>query len=147
MHLSSQRDNQFIAYCTLSFIRECVFSFRGTSGPHSIAVAVAAKNSPPDCFLNAATGSQRDNQFIAYYTLSFIWECVFSFRGTSGPHSISVAVAAKNSPPDCFLNAATGSQRDNQIIAYYTLSFIRECVFCFNSVMMLKSYWFGGIIL
>jgi hypothetical protein len=26
-----------------------------TSGPHSIAVAVTAKNIPPECFLNAAT--------------------------------------------------------------------------------------------
>ena len=26
-----------------------------TSGPHSIAVAVTAKNIPPECFLDAAT--------------------------------------------------------------------------------------------
>jgi len=31
--------------------------------PRSTAAAVATKNNPPDCFLNVATDSQRDNQF------------------------------------------------------------------------------------
>ena len=58
MLLSSARDNQFIAYYTLPSFRRCVLFLSATSGPHSIAVAVAAKNIPPECFLYAATVQQ-----------------------------------------------------------------------------------------
>ena len=55
MLLSSQRDNYFIAYYTLPSFRRCVLFLSATSGPHSVAVAVTAKNIPPECFPDAAT--------------------------------------------------------------------------------------------
>ena len=70
MLLSSQRDNQFIAYYTLPSFRRCVLFLSATSGPHSIAVAVTAKNIPPECFLDAATVQQE----IIYPEWDFISE-------------------------------------------------------------------------
>ena len=50
-HHSSQRDN----LCLYAFFSLCslqgLFSFATQWYPHSLAVAVKAKNSPPDCFL------------------------------------------------------------------------------------------------
>ncbi len=49
------------------------FSFRGgasTAGPRSIAPAVEAKNSPPDCFLNAPTVLKEIIIFCLFSTLA-----------------------------------------------------------------------------
>ena len=74
-----------------------------TSGPRSIAPAVAAKNAPPEHFLNATTDSQRDNYVVFIHTLPRNRECVFSLVRTSGPRSVAPAVAAKNAPRSIFL--------------------------------------------
>ena len=54
-------------------------------------------------------------------------------------------VAAKNAPPEHFLNATIASQRDNLsrmglYIAYYTLPSNRECVFCVGFIAVDKGF-------
>ena len=55
MHLSSQRDNYFVLILYSSAVLAEEFFFSTTSGPQSTALAVSAKNSPPDCFIHAST--------------------------------------------------------------------------------------------
>ena len=88
----------------------------GALTPCGIAAAEqSAKNSPPDCFLNAAcplrvrappiTKEKRDTQ----KHISLFWRAVrdtIAF-GALTPCGIAAAEqSAKNSPPDCFLYAA-----------------------------------------
>ena len=52
------------------------------------------------------------------------------FRPLWYPRSTAAAVKAKNSPPDCFLNAFTDSQRDNHILSLSTaFAFCKGCFF------------------
>ena len=55
---------------------------------------------------NVVTLYQRDNQIIAYQ-VPLLSRRYFSFIRTECPRGTAAAVSAKNSPPDCFLNAAT----------------------------------------
>ena len=84
-----------------------LFSFAPQWYPHSLAVAVKAKNSPPDCFLYAFTVLKE----IIFVILAFYSLCslqrLFSFAPQWYPHSLAVAVKVKNSPPDCFIYAFT----------------------------------------
>ncbi|MFR3336596.1 MAG: hypothetical protein ACLTS8_00745 [Ruminococcus sp.] len=100
-----------IIFVILAFYSLCslqrLFSFAPQWYPHSLAVAVKAKNSPPDCFLYAFTVLKE----IIFVILAFYSLCslqrLFSFAPQWYPHSLAVAVKAKNSPPDCFLYAFT----------------------------------------
>ena len=73
-HHSSQRDN----LCLYAFYSLCnlqrLFSFAPQWYPHSLAVAVKAKNSPPDCFLYAFTVLKE----IIFVILAFYSLCKFA---------------------------------------------------------------------
>ena len=56
MHHSSANVNRYIAiFQVLRFSQGLIFLKNELWCPHGIAVAVAAKNSPLDCFINATT--------------------------------------------------------------------------------------------
>ncbi len=76
-----------------------------TEGPRGTATAVKAKNSPPDCFLNALTVLKEiiSQLYICMKSVAVLSGAFF----TEGPRGTATAVKAKNSPPDCFLNALT----------------------------------------
>ena len=130
-HHSSQRDN----LCLYAFFSLCslqgLFSFATQWYPHSLAVAVKAKNSPPDCFLYAFTVLKE----IIFVILAFYSLCnlqrLFSFAPQWYPHSLAIAVKAKNSPPDCFLYAFTVLKEIIFVIlAFYSLCSLQG-LFCF----------------
>ena len=73
-HHSSQRDNLVIlAFYSLCSLQR-LFSFAPQWYPHSLAVAVKAKNSPPDCFLYAFTVLKE----IIFVILAFYSLCKFA---------------------------------------------------------------------
>ncbi|WP_455259890.1 hypothetical protein [Ruminococcus sp.] len=118
-----------IIFVILAFYSLCslqrLFSFAPQWYPHSLAVAVKAKNSPPDCFLYAFTVLKE----IIFVILAFYSLCslqrLFSFSPQWYPHSLAVAVKAKNSPPDCFLYAFTVLKE----IIFVILAFYSLCKF------------------
>ena len=118
-----------IIFVILAFYSLCnlqrLFSFAPQWYPHSLAVAVKAKNSPPDCFLYAFTVLKE----IIFVILAFYSLCnlqrLFSFAPQWYPHSLAVAVKAKNSPPDCFLYAFTVLKE----IIFVILAFFSLCKF------------------
>ena len=118
-----------IIFVILAFYSLCslqrLFSFAPQWYPHSLAVAVKAKNSPPDCFLYAFTVLKE----IIFVILAFYSLCslqrLFSFAPQWYPHSLAVAVKAKNSPPDCFLYAFTVLKE----IIFVILAFYSLCKF------------------
>ncbi|WP_370752897.1 hypothetical protein [Ruminococcus sp.] len=118
-----------IIFVILAFYSLCslqrLFSFAPQWYPHSLAVAVKAKNSPPDCFLYAFTVLKE----IIFVILAFYSLCnlqrLFSFASQWYPHSLAVAVKAKNSPPDCFLYAFTVLKE----IIFVILAFYSLCKF------------------
>ena len=129
-----------IIFVILAFYSLCslqrLFSFAPQWYPHSLAVAVKAKNSPPDCFLYAFTVLKE----IIFVILAFYSLCslqrLFSFAPQWYPHSLAVAVKAKNSPPDCFLYAFTVLKEIIFIIlAFYSLCNLQG-LFCFIKYLL-----------
>ena len=114
----------------------------GTLGPRSIAAAVEAKNSSPNCFPNAPT-VLKEIKFILYVHqlqgLQKLWSFVF---GTSGPRSVAAAVGAKNSSPNCFLNAPTVQQK---IICLYSIINSKACK-SFGVFVYLKNIDFYAVL-
>ena len=101
--LSSQKDN-----CIFAIINPKVaygFGDFFTFGSSEQSSCGAAKNSPQDCFFNAATVLK---EIIVYLLLSTP-KSTYGFGDffTFGSSEQSSCGAAKNSPQDCFLNAAT----------------------------------------
>ena len=80
--------------------------------------------------------SQRDNLVIlAFYSLCSL-QRLFSFAPQWYPHSLAVAVKAKNSPPDCFLYAFTVLKEIIFIIlAFYSLCNLQG-LFCFIKYLL-----------
>jgi len=129
-----------IIFVILAFYSLCnlqrLFSFVPQWYPHSLAVAVKAKNSPPDCFLYAFTVLKE----IIFVILAFYSLCnlqgLFSFAPQWYPHSLAVAVKAKNSPPDCFLYAFTVLKEIIFVIlAFYSLCNLQG-LFCFIKYLL-----------
>ena len=104
-----------------------------TSGPRSKAPAAQLKTVRRTVFLTLLQ-SQRDNQvYIAYQLRSF--DFGVSFCADFGSSRQSLCGAAKNSPQDCFLNAATVFKK---IIVYLLLSTQK-------SVMALGIYLYAAV--
>ena len=87
MHRSSPRDNNLLS---INLVRlGGVFLFpHGAAGPRGTAAAVAAKNSPPDCFLNAATVLEEITIQSFQAVSAYLQELLFLWR-TTGPRDIA----------------------------------------------------------
>ncbi len=117
MLLSSQRDNYFVLML-YSSAENCggVFSFTPLRVLRAPLLRSQLKTLPRSVFLTLRQVLKEIiTLFLSYTPLQKTAE-EFFFYTTSGPQSSALAVAAKNTPPECFLNATTGSQRDNQIL-------------------------------
>ena len=79
--------------------------------------------------------------FLANYGSSFT-ASLFVCLNCGGPRGIAAAVATKNSPPDCFLNVATASQRDNRIFLANYGSLFTASLFVFRVRSVAKTYFY-----
>ena len=81
MHRSFPRDNLLPFINLVRLVGVGSFLWK-TAGPRGTAAAVAAKNSPPDCFLNAATVLQEIT--CCLLSTSSVWAGLFLFFGRAG---------------------------------------------------------------
>ena len=113
-----------------------------------ICSSLLAKNSPQDCFLNARTLSGFDSR--ASSRVRYIKKIFRPFlnnlvtRGGSKCFAFGMFALvcshlfAKNSPPDCFLNAQTLSGFDSALLSKFNIS---KSNVCFYYLMVTR----GGI--